>query len=201
VAKQGDVIENPRRRERVLLLETAAETGGKRLVMRVTAEPSEVGPPMHYHPKQKESFAVTSGTLTYVTGTSGPRSATAGETVVIEAGVRHTWWNAGPERLQLDGMLEPAGRFQLFIETVYGLIRDGKVTARGVPNLLQMAVIAREFRNDIVFTATPRPARVLALPLLAAVGRLLGYRPWYPRYSGPEPTSEANDLGPAVSSL
>jgi quercetin dioxygenase-like cupin family protein len=199
VAKQGDVIENPRRRERVLLLETAAETGGRRLVMRVTAEPSEVGPPVHYHPKQKESFAVTRGTLTYVIGTSEPRSAAVGETVVVEPGVRHTWWNAGPETVQFDGMLEPAGRFQLFIETVYGLIRDGKVTARGVPNMLQMAVIAREFRSDIVFTAIPRPARVLALPLLAAVGRSLGYRPWYPRYSQPE--GEAKDLGAAVSSL
>lgn len=182
MAKQGDVVENPRRLERVLLLETGQETGGRRLALRVTAEPNGVSTPVHLHPRQRETFHVTSGRLTYLKGTRERRTAGAGETVVIEPGTPHSWWNDGPATLEMDGSLEPAGRFQVFMETVYGLIRDGKVTRGGVPNLLQMAVIAREFREDIVMTELPRPAQVL-LPVVAVVGRLLGYRSWYPRYS------------------
>jgi len=182
MARQGDVVENPRRLERVLLLETGVETRGRRLALRVTAEPNGVSTPVHLHPRQRETFHVTSGRLTYAKGTSERRTASSGETVVIEPGTPHSWWNDGPATLEMDGSLEPAGRFQVFMETVYGLIRDGKVTRRGVPNLLQMAVIAHEFREDIVLTELPRQAQVL-LPLVALVGRLLGYRSWYPRYS------------------
>jgi mannose-6-phosphate isomerase-like protein (cupin superfamily) len=186
MARQGDVIENPRRNERVRLVETAVETGGARLVLAVTAEPTEVGPPMHMHPGQTETFEIERGRLTYVLGGSKPKTAGAGEVVVVAASVSHTWWNSGPGTLEMVGRLEPAGRFQTFIETIYGLIRDGKVTSRGIPRPLQMAVIAHEFRNDVVFAAIPGPARRLLLPLLAAIGRMRGYRPWYPVYSDPE---------------
>jgi quercetin dioxygenase-like cupin family protein len=185
VARKGDTIENPRRRERALFLETGADTGGRRAVVRVTAEPSTVGTPLHRHPAQTETFIVRSGTVTYLLGDSREQlSAGAGETVVVEPGVAHSWWNAGPATLEVDATLEPAGRFQFFIETVYGLIRDGKVTRGGMPNILQMAVIAHEYRDDWVLARIPRAAQVLVLPVVAAFGRLLGYRATYPRYSG-----------------
>lgn len=186
MARQGDVIANPRRRESVRLLETAAETGGARLVMAAIAEPCEVSPPKHMHPHQTETFSVTRGELWYVLGDSNPRVARAGEVVTVQPGVAHTWWNAGSETLEVVGRLEPAGRFQVFLETVYGLIRDGKVTSNGIPHPLQMAVIAHEFRDDIVFTAVPAPIRAVAIPIAAFVGRRLGYRAWYPAYSEPE---------------
>jgi mannose-6-phosphate isomerase-like protein (cupin superfamily) len=188
MARQGDVIENPRRKERVRLLETTAENGGTRLVLAVSAETCEVSPPMHMHPRQTESFHIEAGRLTYVLGASEPRTAGPGDEVVVVPGQPHTWWNAGPETLEMVGRLEPAGRFQTFMETIYGLIRDGKVTSRGIPNPLQMAVIAHEFRNDVVFTGIPRLARRLALPIAASIGRLRGYRPSYSAYSDPETT-------------
>lgn len=191
MARQGDAIENPRRNEKVRLVETAVETGGARLVLAVTAEPTEVGPPMHMHPRQTETFEIERGRLTYALGGSKPKTAGAGEMVVVVPGVPHTWWNSGPETLEMVGRLEPAGRFQTFMETIYGLIRDGKVTSRGIPRPLQMAVIAHEFRNDVVFTAIPKPARWLVLPLVAAIGRMRGYRPWYPVYSDPDLATSA----------
>jgi len=198
MARQGDVIENPRRNEQVRLLETALETGGARIVMGVTAEPTEVGPPIHMHPAQTETFEIEGGRLTYVLGRSQPRTAGPGDLVVIPRGISHTWWNAGPDTLRMVGRLEPAGRWQTFMETVYGLIRDGKVNARGIPAPLQMAVLAWEFRNDVVFTAIPAPIRVLVLPVLAAIGRLRGYRAWYPEYTDPE-ADPARPLRPTGS--
>jgi len=181
--RQGDVIENPRRKERARLVETSLESGGARLVLAVTAKPTEVGPPMHMHPRQTETFSVERGRLTYVLGSSKPAVAGPGDVVVVAPGISHTWWNSGPETLEMVGRLEPAGRFQTFIETIYGLIRDGKVTSHGIPNTLQMAVIAREFREDVVFTTIPGAARMVVLPMLAAIGRIRGYQPWYPTYS------------------
>jgi quercetin dioxygenase-like cupin family protein len=183
MARQGDVIANPRRHETVRLVETGVETGGARLVMAVVAEPSEVAPPRHMHPHQTETFSVERGALTYVLGGEQPKVARAGDVVTVRPGVSHTWWNAGPERVEMTGRLEPAGRFQAFIETIYGLIRDGRVGRNGIPNPLQMAVIAREYRADVVFTAIPAPVRLLGLPVLALIGRALGYRPWYPAYT------------------
>jgi quercetin dioxygenase-like cupin family protein len=184
MAGQGDVLENPRRLERVLLIETGRETEGRRLVLGVTAGANGVATPVHLHPHQSETFHVKRGTLSYSKGSSERLTASAGETVVIEPGVVHSWWNDGPSTLELEGTMERAGRFQYFLETVYGLIRDGKVTQHGVPDLLQLAVIAHEFREDIVLTELPRPARAL-LPLLARLGRFRGYQASYPRYSDP----------------
>jgi quercetin dioxygenase-like cupin family protein len=197
MARQGDVIENPRRKEQVRFVETAIETNGARMVAEVTAQPTEVGPPVHMHPAQTETFEVERGTLTYVLGRAQPRTAGPGEVVVVPPGVSHTWWNSGPSTLHMVGRLEPAGRFQTFIETIYGLIRDGKVNARGIPVPLQMAVIAWEFRKDVVFTAIPAPARLVVLPVVAAIGRLRGYRPWYPEYTDSE-ISAANAAGPST---
>jgi quercetin dioxygenase-like cupin family protein len=184
MAGQGDVLENPRRLEQVLLIETGRENGGRRLVLGVTAGANGVATPVHFHPHASETFHVTRGTLSYRKGSSEHLTANAGETVVIEPGVVHSWWNDGPSTLELEGTIERAGRFQSFLETVYGLIRDGRVAERGVSNLLQMAVIAHEFREDIVLAELPRAARVL-LPLLSRFGRLRGYRASYPRYSDP----------------
>ena len=183
MGQKGDVLYNPRRRERVVLVNTSAETAGERLEMLVTQEPTAARMPAHFHPHQRETFTILSGALTYVLGTGQPRIAGAGETVTVEPGVRHTWWNDGPATVEMIGVIEPASRWLEFMETIYGLTNEGKVSARGIPNPLQMAVVAWEFRHDWVPAAVPAPLRLLALPVLAALGRLFGYRPTYARYS------------------
>ena len=183
MGRKGDALENPRRRERVILLETAADTGGERLTMQVTQAPTPARMPAHYHPRQRETFTIRAGSLTYVLGRAEPRIAQPGEVVTVEPGVTHSWWNDGPDTVELVGVLEPAGRWVEFMETIYGLTNEGKVNSRGIPNLLQVAVLAHEFRQEWVPAAVPRPIRRLVIPVLAAVGRALGYRPTYARYS------------------
>jgi hypothetical protein len=45
-----------------------------------------------------------------------------------------------------------------------------------MPNVLQLALFAREFEDVIVFTSLPRWAQRVAFGALAPVGRALGYR-------------------------
>lgn len=182
MGRQGDVLFNPRRRERVLLMKTGDDTGGERLEMLVTQEPTPARMPAHLHPRQRETFTIRAGALTYVLGDRAASVARAGDIVTVEPGVPHSWWNEGPETVEMVGVIEPAGRWLDFMETIYGLTNEGKVDGRGIPNPLQMAVVAWEFRREWVPTAVPAPVRLLALPVLAALGRLFGYRPTYARY-------------------
>src|SRR5262249_8307361 len=79
--------------------------------------------------------------------------------------------------------------------------QDGKVNRRGMPNLLQLAVFAREFADVIQFTRPPRLVQRLLFGLLSIPARLLGYRGSYPQYlaRGPLETVPAESLDGAAA--
>jgi len=83
------------------------------------------------------------------------------------------------------------------------LALDGRVNRRGLPNLLQLAVFAREFDDVIQFTHPPRVVQRLLLGLLAPLARLLGYRGSYPEYLARGPsnsvTVELMDVAAALA--
>jgi hypothetical protein len=66
---------------------------------------------------------------------------------------------------------------------MYGLANAGKTNAKGIPNLLQLAMIGREFQ-DVAHYARP-PHAVQRVMLLGPLGRLCGYRGIYPEYCHP----------------
>ena len=73
------------------------------------------------------------------------------------------------------GEVRPALRFEDFTETTHVLIRDGRLRAGGRrANPLLMAVIANAYRDEWWLTRLSPAARAL-LPLLAFIGRRLGY--------------------------
>lgn len=181
MAHGHDVIENPARRERVTMLQTTGD-GFDVLRMRIEQEPTTAKPPLHVHPHAVERLTVEHGTLSYRLGGAGVRTAAAGEQVVVPAATAHTWWNDGPESLLMVAELEPGGRFETFLETIYGLTRDGK-TRNGRPHPLQAAVIFQEFHEDFMLAGPPRLLLRLLLPLLARLGRARGYRAVYPAYT------------------
>jgi hypothetical protein len=61
---------------------------------------------------------------------------------------------------------------------------DGKLHEKGVPNLLQMAVIASERADEYRLVKPPWPVQQALFAVLAPAGRLLGYRARYPEYGG-----------------
>lgn len=74
--------------------------------------------------------------------------------------------------------------FITFIETLYGLARDGKTNARGLPNPFQAAVLFRAYKDDIVPASPPPFLQPIIFGAMATLGRLLGVRARYPKYSG-----------------
>jgi hypothetical protein len=94
----------------------------------------------------------------------------------------HDWWNAGEEEAHVVVEVAPGARFEEMIKNLYGLAQDGKTDAKGMPNLLQAALFAREFEDVLQFTKLPSPVQKVLFVALAPVARFLGYRGSYPEY-------------------
>ena len=63
--RAGDVIENPVTGERIVFLETSAETNGEAVVFGVFGKPSGFVAKPHVHPSQTENFEILEGSLVF----------------------------------------------------------------------------------------------------------------------------------------
>jgi len=57
------------------------------------------------------------------------------------------------------------------------------VNSKGLPSLLRLAVIMREFDEEMLLARPPGAVQKVLFAPLAAVGHRLGYRGWYPDYT------------------
>ena len=76
-----------------------------------------------------------------------------------------------------------AVRFAHMIETLYGLARLGHVNPKGMPSMLQLALVGQEFRDVIVFRKPPPAVQGALFGVLAPIARWRGYRATYPQLS------------------
>lgn len=140
-----------------------------------------VGRVDHAHPRQTEQFEVRSGRLGVRVG-GDEWTATPGTRFAIPPETSHTVWNDGDGRMHASVEIRPALALKSFFETMFGLARDGRTNRWGLPGPLQLAVVADEYREELYFPKVPRPLQRGVAATVAPVGRLLGYRSWYPRY-------------------
>jgi hypothetical protein len=92
-------------------------------------------------------------------------TATAGETVVVEAGIPHAVWNAGSDIALFLCEIRPALGFERLLETMFALARDGKTNRRGLPHPLRLAAIADHHRDDVQLPIVPGSLQRLAATL------------------------------------
>ncbi len=185
MAKAGEKIYNPVQGDWIVFRQTARNTNGELLSAELVVSPRG-GNPLHVHPRQEEYFKALSGTLG-VQIKEERRSLGEGEEAVVAPGTPHRWWNEAYEEAHVLVELRPALNTEIFFETVYGLARDGKTNESGVPNLLQQAVTLNGVNKGEIYLAWPPiPVQKAFLAALAPVGRLLGYKDHYPKYSAAE---------------
>lgn len=178
------MLESPINRQRAVFRETAGETGGALLRLDFYLEPGGFLSNEHLHPKQEERIEVVSGTLRCRVG-GHERDLGEGEAVSVPPGTTHTLWNEGEEGAHALVEYRPALRMETLFETLFGLGRDGKTDERGSPSLLQRAVILEEFEDEYRLARPPLYVQKVLVAALAPLGRALGYRGQYPRYSDP----------------
>jgi quercetin dioxygenase-like cupin family protein len=169
-------------RERAVILELPWQNAERRAVAEMTALPGARVLGEHLHPELHERFSVLEGELTVIC--DGRRSTLrAGETADIEPGVWHDWWNEAQRDAVVRVEVTPGERFAHLIETTFGLARDGHVNARGMPNLLQLALTAQEFSDVVVFRKPPPRVQRVVFGALTPIARWRGYRATYPSLS------------------
>lgn len=172
--KTGDVIENPITGERVEFLQTAQDTHGALLQFRLTVRPGGFVTAAHIHPYQEERFTVNTGTIRLQV--NGVESLLhSGQESIIPPGTPHVWWNGGDDEMDTIVEFRPALRIAEFLSTFFALAQNGQTDAKGMPSMLQMAVIFRKYLPDCTPVASPALLKLLVGPL-AWMGLLLGYK-------------------------
>ncbi len=182
MAQSGDTVEIPSG-EKFVFLRTSAETGGKLLELEFHVNPGGFTARPHVHWDVEERVNVVSGRV-LVTVSGEESSLGPGESVVVPMKQGHMVEVQGDEQAVFVVQVAPARDFEELFETIFGLYRDGKISADGRGNLLQDAVISR--RHNSFLAGPPIFAQRPVLAVLALVGRLFGLRARYDRYSGPE---------------
>ena len=69
------------------------------------------------------------------------------------------------------------------IETFFGLARLGHTDSKGMPRLLQLVPIAREFSDVVEFRSPPAVVQRILFGALAPIARSRGYQGTYPQIS------------------
>jgi quercetin dioxygenase-like cupin family protein len=181
MSKAGNVFENPVTGEFGYIRVGTEETNGELLVADLRVRPGGAVLGAHLHPTIDERFTVLKGKIGYMRGDQ-KGVLQAGDSADLPRGVPHDWWNAGDEEARVIVEVRPAARFEQMITTLFNLAREGRTNTKGVPNPLQMAVIAREFADVIQFMSPPLWIQRVLFGVLAPLGRLLGYKAIYPHH-------------------
>jgi mannose-6-phosphate isomerase-like protein (cupin superfamily) len=134
----------------------------------------------HLHEDLTQTWEVLSGEgMIEVDGTE--REFRTGDRVELAPGVKHRDpWNPGSSELHLRGTFDPNNDFiESYAEAYAHLLLDGRLNQQEELPLLQILVIAKATDGRSYGGSPPVAIQKAALPLLAAFGRLRGYKPSY----------------------
>jgi quercetin dioxygenase-like cupin family protein len=194
--RAGDEMWNPVTRERAVILETPLDNPVGRARAELTALVGSRVLGEHLHPGLVERFTVLEGQLT-VRQDGKTSKLREGETSEVRPGQWHDWWNAEDHDARVIVEVEPGARFAHMLETLFGLAQMGHVDEKGMPNLLQMSLIGREFADTVQFRSPPPAIQKVVFAAMAPLAHALGYRATYPQLSrsllAPESVPAAGD--------
>jgi len=155
------------------IIESAPDSGGKRIEFEITMAPGALGPPKHYHPIQDESWRVLEGELSVFVD-NGWRTLAEDESLSIRRNTVHTLRNRSDGVVRFRDVHEPSLDFQDYIEALHRQAAAGKITSRMTPStLIRASMILRQHRTTQLSASSAQRA---AETLLSLVGRALGYR-------------------------
>ncbi|MGB3714811.1 MAG: cupin domain-containing protein [Candidatus Promineifilaceae bacterium] len=176
------VIANPLTGVRITFLETAAETHGARIVMRMEMAPgSRVAPELHT--KFTETHEVLEGTLSLAAG-GEMNSLTPGHAVSIPPRTVHALHNGSTAPVILRVIMNPGSEAECGLRAYFGLARDGLVTPAGMPKNLFIGALVLH-RSGTYFPPLPILLSQITFGALAVVGRLIGGPKTIARYCEP----------------
>jgi quercetin dioxygenase-like cupin family protein len=166
--------------ETVTFLDEDPGSPGERLLMEVLLPPGGAVPPPRIRPLQAESLEVLEGTLRVQVG--GDRfEVDAGDRLRVEAKRLHRWWNPGKGTVRFRLEVTPALNREWMIREIFASCnRRGSAK----PSLWDGAYIIAQVPGECSLGNIPEPIQRLAVPVLAAVGRMFGLTKVSPKAAG-----------------
>jgi hypothetical protein len=166
------VIVNPVSGQTVTFLSTTRDI----LRTRFDVESGHAADPRHIHPRQIEVITVIDGHIRCSLPDKSEHVLEPGQRWEIQSGTPHTWTAMDPHvALQID--FRPALRTRRFMTRLFGLAEAGKTNSKGIPNPLQVSVLALEYEPEFRLASPPWGFQKVLLTGLAIVARKFGYRP------------------------
>ncbi|HET7898999.1 MAG TPA: cupin domain-containing protein [Flavisolibacter sp.] len=181
MAYKNKVISNPVTGQSIRFLQTSCDTNGELLEMESTFAPHSIEPLPHYHPKQHETFTVLHGSIR-VRIKDRIYELKAGEQLEIPAKTVQSMWNAAAEKAVVNWKVEPAYSTEYFLETGMALAAHGKVNAKGLPSILQTALLMRYYNKVFRLARPTYLLQKIIFGLLKPISQLAGYKAVYKEY-------------------
>lgn len=181
---KGQILTNPQTGDVYEFLETANDTKGERVKMKMTLKSNGELVPNHFHALQDEHFEVIEGKLTVLLD-GEYQKLTKGEKINLPKNKAHNHFNNDPEPLVFIQTITPALDFDYLLENIIGLTIDGKMP-KGKAGLVQELVTLRYLDSKSFLAGIPVGLQKFLINTVGPIGRLFGYRAIYKKYSGIE---------------
>ena len=156
-----------------VVVESESSDDRAEIVFEITMAPGALGPPRHSHPTQDEFWTVQTGELSVLVNDQW-RTLAAGESLTIPPGTVHNLANRSAATVRFHDGHRPALDFREYIEDLDRLTRSGRLSAQMTPRTLIYGAMVLVEHRPMQLTASL--GQRAAEPVLAALGKLLGYR-------------------------
>ena len=181
---KGQIIIDKLTGNTIEFIETAEDTNGKQVTVKICQKSAGQLVDDHIHVQQQETFKVLSGRITYFLN-GEQKYLDAGSEITLPKNVPHNHYNTDKEPLVYLQTISPALDIDYFIENLGGLMDDGRVK-EGRLSFLQAMVTLRYLNGETYLAKLPIPVQRFLANLLGPMARRMGYRALYRKYTGVE---------------
>ena len=176
--RKGNEIVNGRTGQRMIFLNTWAETNGTLLEIECFSPPTTAREHEHIHPFQENRFSILSGKLTF--SINGKEfTANEGDVISVPKNIPHYFWNAGNKEAHYIQEFFPALNIDRLFETFFALARDGKLNKNGAPNLFRLSLIMLAHQRELRLTKPNWSMQRIVFLVLSPIAKMLGYKSQY----------------------
>ena len=182
MAHEGQTISNPRTGQTMTFTRLRPEL----LEIESSHPPAPEGEPLHSHPRQESSVRVTAGSMVFEVDGERRELAT-GDELTVPAGVKHRFWIEGDQEARSVQLFEPALDIASFFETLFALAQRDELDDKGMPSLLQLAVMVPAFGDEVRPASPPWPVLKALTAALGPVARMRGLQARIELPPGPAP--------------
>lgn len=184
MASKGQIISNPITGDIYEFLETSKESNGAYVKMKATICSNGPLVPNHFHTLQDEKFEVVTGKFT-IQSEGKTITLDSGEQITLLKNIPHNHYNNSDNPVVYIHTVSPALDFEYLMENLVGLAADGK-SKNGKYGLIQELVTLKYIDSKAFLADIPIAIQKVLMNIIAPIGRIMGYRAIYQKYSGIE---------------